>query len=77
MLNTFTSFLANRNKVAPNINALTIIFDIPIPFTPRLAEQASVDTKNVSNIKHNTSLTPVRIYTSLSLPSVINPTNAN
>ena len=35
----------------------------PIPFTPRLAEILSVETKNVSKIMHKASFTPVGMYT--------------
>ena len=56
---------------------LILLIVIAIPFTPKFNEHFNVDTKNVSKITHNTSLTPVKAYTCLSLPNVTSVTKAN
>ena len=57
--------------------ALTMILDIPIPLTPKFAENGNVDIRKVPKIRQRTNFTPVKTYTYLSFPNITKPTRAN
>ena len=60
-LNTLTFSFARSKSDIQSKTILTIIFEYPIPFTPRFRDMGNNDTRNVSQTMLSTSLAKVKI----------------